>query len=88
MKNDWRNFVLILLLGIVVFFGTTLYWMIDVQRANETSDDLALSLSQVNELADERSPVIGQINEVLSRNGYQHLKRKIVKKIKEEVLSE
>ncbi len=83
MKNDWRNFVLILLLVISVIQTTTLIFKTEIDKTTEKADDLALALSQVNGLADERSSVIGQINEVLTRNGYSHLKRKIVKKTEE-----
>ena len=75
-----KDVLIVILLVLLVALAIWLIFQTKLYKTTEKADDLALTLSQVNELADVRSPVIGQINEVLTRNGYSHLKRKVIEK--------
>jgi hypothetical protein len=79
-----KNIIISLLVVIIVWLATTMAYQLKVQNATDRADDLALSLSQINELIDSRNPMVAQINEILSNNGYQYLKRKVINKVEEE----
>ena len=79
-----KNIIISLLVVIIVWLASTMAYQLEVQNATDRADDLALSLSQINELIDSRNPMVAQINEILSNNGYQYLKRKVINKVEEE----